>query len=200
MKPFQYVVCWKKNRVLNLPWLFLHMKVRSDYYICISKHHSYFFKNKRYTTYMYLKVIDTLSREATVLNYCLVPFYKEIYYKRWANFFPLIVDPFSEGTSHFVRFVYRITMVENLSATSGPHGPMALCLRKKKYHLTYLCLMDSSGLFLIEGITKTRLFKYIEHLSTKKGKFSNKTFWYFSCSCSKHRLWVLVRTASARRF
>ena len=24
--------------------------------------------------------------------------------------------------------------------------------------------------------------------------------WYFSCFCSKHRLWVLVRTASTRRF
>ena len=37
-------------------------------------------------------------------------------------------------------------------------------------------------------------------LQPKKGKFSNKKFWYFSYSCSKHRLWVLVRTASSRRF
>ena len=49
-------------------------------------------------------------------------------------------------------------------------------------------------------ITKTRLFKYTEHLTTKKWKFSDKNFWYFSYSCSKHRLWVLVRTASPRRF
>ena len=37
-------------------------------------------------------------------------------------------------------------------------------------------------------------------LQTKRRKFSDKIFWYFSYSCSKHRLLVLVRTASARRF
>ena len=50
------------------------------------------------------------------------------------------------------------------------------------------------------SITKTCLFKYIENLTTKKWKLSDKKFWYFSCFCSKHRLWVLVRTASMRRF
>ena len=29
-------------------------------------------------------------------------------------------------------------------------------------------------------ITKTRLFKYIENFTTKKGKFSDKKIWYFS--------------------
>ena len=53
-------------------------------------------------------------------------------------------------------------------------------------------------------ITKTRLFKYIENFTTKKkknkGKFLDRKFWHFSYSCSKQRLWLLVRTASARRF
>ena len=49
-------------------------------------------------------------------------------------------------------------------------------------------------------ITKTCLFKYIENLTTNKGKFSDKKFRYFSYFCSKHRLWVLVRTASVRQF
>ena len=51
-------------------------------------------------------------------------------------------------------------------------------------------------------ITKTRLFKYIEYFTIKKAKISDKKFWYFFFSyfCSKHRLWVFVRTASARRF
>ena len=49
-------------------------------------------------------------------------------------------------------------------------------------------------------ITKTCLSKYTENLTTKKGKFSDEKYWYFSYFCSKHRLWVLVRTASARRF
>ena len=50
-------------------------------------------------------------------------------------------------------------------------------------------------------ITKTRLFKYIENFTSKKTwKISDKKLWYFSCFCSKHRLWVLVRTASSRWF
>ena len=47
-------------------------------------------------------------------------------------------------------------------------------------------------------ITKTSLFKYIEKFTIKKGKFSDKKIWYFSYFCSKHRLWVLVRTASPK--
>ena len=56
-----------------------------------------------------------------------------------------------------------------------------------------------SNVYIIP-ITKTCLFKYTENFSTKKLKFSEKKFWYFSYFCSKHRLWVLVRTASTRRF
>ena len=49
-------------------------------------------------------------------------------------------------------------------------------------------------------ITKTYLFKYIENFTPKNLKFSGKKLWYFSYICLKHRLWVLVRTASTRRF
>ena len=49
-------------------------------------------------------------------------------------------------------------------------------------------------------ITKTHLFKYIENFTTKKGNFSDKEFSYFSYFCSIYRLWVLIRSASARRF
>ena len=45
-----------------------------------------------------------------------------------------------------------------------------------------------------EFITKTCLFKYTETFTTTNWKFSDKKFWYFSYFCSKHRLWVLVRT------
>ena len=45
-------------------------------------------------------------------------------------------------------------------------------------------------------ITKTCLFKYIENFTPQNWKFSDKKLWYFSYFCSKHRLWVLVRTAS----
>ena len=49
-------------------------------------------------------------------------------------------------------------------------------------------------------ITKTRLFKYIEILLPKTESFQIKILIFFSFFCSKHRLWVLVRTASPRRF
>ena len=49
-------------------------------------------------------------------------------------------------------------------------------------------------------IMKTRLLKYTENFTIKKWKFSNKKFWYFSYFCSKHRLRVLVRTASTGLF
>ena len=71
-------------------------------------------------------------------------------------------------------------------------------LENKNYSILFYCIKNASW----EGtvITKTRLFKYIENFTTKKWKFSDEKFWYFSYFCSKHRLWVLVRTASSRRF
>ena len=41
---------------------------------------------------------------------------------------------------------------------------------------------------------------YWNFLPSKNENFQIKKFWYFSHFCSKHRLWVLVRTASPRRF
>ena len=38
------------------------------------------------------------------------------------------------------------------------------------------------------NITKTCPFKYTENFTTKKWKFSDKKFWYFSYFCSQHRL------------
>ena len=40
-------------------------------------------------------------------------------------------------------------------------------------------------------VTKTHLFKYIENFAK---------LWYFLYFCSKHRLWVLIRTALAKQF
>ena len=52
-----------------------------------------------------------------------------------------------------------------------------------------------------KNITKTRLFKYIDNFTIKNWKFSDKKKnIFFSNFCSKYRLWVLVRTASPRRF
>ena len=38
-------------------------------------------------------------------------------------------------------------------------------------------------------ITKTRLFKYIEKITSKNGKFSDKNSDIFLFSAQKHRLW-----------
>ena len=51
-----------------------------------------------------------------------------------------------------------------------------------------------------DPITKTRLCKYVENFTTKYGKFSDKNSDIFLISAQKHRLWVFVRIASARRF
>ena len=85
---------------------------------------------------------------------------------------------------------------------------MLLCHIKRNNYLCGICLLPrplyfsrvASGPLLSVIITKTCLFKYTETFATKNRKFSDKKFWYFSYFCSKHRLWVLVRTASTRRF
>ena len=52
----------------------------------------------------------------------------------------------------------------------------------------------------VYSIHSLRKHAYSNILTTKNWKFLDKKFWYFSYFCSKHRLWVLVRTASARQF
>ena len=63
--------------------------------------------------------------------------------------------------------------------------------------LTYKILTFGRHFILI---TKTYLSKYTENFTINKWKFSDKKFWYFPYFCSKHRLWVLVRTALPRHF
>ena len=53
---------------------------------------------------------------------------------------------------------------------------------------------------LVITLRKHTYSNILQILSPKKWKFSDKKFWYFLCFCSKHRLWVLIRTASMRRF
>ena len=69
-----------------------------------------------------------------------------------------------------------------------------------RYAFNVICTIPNGYAGEFSPITKTRLFKYTENFTTKKWKFLDKKFWYFSYFCSKHRLWVLIRTASARWF
>ena len=50
------------------------------------------------------------------------------------------------------------------------------------------------------SFTKTRLLKCFENVTFKNWKFSDKKFDIFSYFCSKHRLWVHVRTAEFPQF
>ena len=68
-----------------------------------------------------------------------------------------------------------------------------------------VCSSRLAFLWYLLFMMKTCLFKNTENFTTKQWKFSDKKKKkkkkrYFSRFCSKHRLWVLVRTASARRF
>ena len=54
--------------------------------------------------------------------------------------------------------------------------------------------------FLAYTLRKHAYSNKLKILRPKKGTFQIKKIWYFSYSCSKHRLWVLVRAASMRRF
>ena len=56
-------------------------------------------------------------------------------------------------------------------------------------HITYLSHMSWSKSILSACITKTRLFKYTENFTTRKWKFSDEKFWYFSYFC----IYVLSR-------
>ena len=69
-------------------------------------------------------------------------------------------------------------------------------IRETSYHsetykITSTAMKQSKGLNgdLETDITKTRLFKYIENFISKNWKFSDKKLRYFSCFCTKHRLW-----------
>ena len=61
------------------------------------------------------------------------------------------------------------------------------------YNITAWCNFESRS-------TKTCLYKYTVNFTPQNWKFSDKKFWYFLSLCSKHRLWVLVRTALTSRF
>ena len=75
---------------------------------------------------------------------------------------------------------------------------------------TYYCRFDPSQTYFflhvhakclpLLAIMKTSLFKYTENFTTKKWQFSDKDSDLFHISAQKHRLWVLVRTASVRQF
>ena len=71
---------------------------------------------------------------------------------------------------------------------------LAVCMKKAGvfcYSLSEYIILCIPRPYMLHGssyyiyITKTCLFKYTENFTTKKWKFSDKKFWYFSYFCSK---------------
>ena len=94
------------------------------------------------------------------------------------------------------HLLWTLSLIATIAAT-GIHAKIT------RYSLVFadnlrVCHCPRSTLWKI--ITKTRLFKDTKTFTTKNWKFSDKNSDIFSYFCSKHRLWVLVRTISARRF
>ena len=61
-------------------------------------------------------------------------------------------------------------------------------------------VLTTTTTWLMLTITETCLFKYLNFTTKKNEYFQIKDSDNFSYFCSKHRLWVFVRTASPRRF
>ena len=92
-----------------------------------------------------------------------------------------------------VNFLYRVRAPFNESLTNDVVSFEQL---GPDHYLPFYLVAYSSNNDNTLHITKTRLYKYIENFTSKNWKFSHKKLRYFSNFCSKHRLWVLVRTAS----
>ena len=87
---------------------------------------------------------------------------------------------------HCVDDLINFVRVMSLSSVGILHGQ------------AYSCGQSVLQTHFLFDIMKTRLFKYIENFTSKNWKFSDKKTQIFFCW--KHRLWVLVRTASVRWF
>ena len=82
-------------------------------------------------------------------------------------------------------------------------GTRSWCrMRKEKAHIILRIRIALSGPSQFGDITlrKHAYSNILKILLPKNWKFSDKNLRYFSYYCSKHILWVLVRTASPRRF
>ena len=76
-----------------------------------------------------------------------------------------------------------------------------ICLIKvillKRQHLTFLNAIFQTNFLTLREHAYSNILKIV---SPKNESFQMKNSDILSYFCSKHRLWVLVRTASARRF
>ena len=145
---------------------------------------------------------------------------RTIYFQRWEKKNPLWASPCRIETSHpRSRISTRDEACEAslvLGWNSYPSGEISLSCMDTHGGLRYSrkeapvvqCL---TYLILIRGqTTEIKEAQQIHYENTpsliywkfhhQKLKVFGQNFYYFSYFCSKHRLWILVRTASPRRF
>ena len=96
---------------------------------------------------------------------------------------------------HEIFYIYNKRVIVLILVNTAPRWDIYRC--SQACILWYPNLGQFTSISTISLITKTRLFKYIENFTPKNWEFSDKKLWYFSYFYSKHRLWVLFRTASA---
>ena len=95
----------------------------------------------------------------------------------------------------FYRFLFMHFEVSCLAI--GVSLIVLILLRcQSAYLFWYLVFL----LIFFYSLQKQAYSNILKFLPPKQENFQIKKSWYFSYFCSKHRLWVLVRTASARRF
>ena len=114
-----------------------------------------------------------------------------------------LVPSYSKTVGHSIGMIERPTVLDKDGSRSYLLylQTKTVCDPDQIAHLSFKCTSCSPSQYmvLITHCENTPIQIYWKFYN-KKGKFSDKKIWYFSFVCSKHRLWVLVRTASARRF
>ena len=148
------------------------------------------------------------EHQATSLERFLLQ--KEKKCSHWEQFDPFRVDLFPKG-------VWRT------GKQLGSHKSYLPCQKWRKYTIDVLLkfmyvircthgalnFSMNKSLFYFALSTKcnkphhyenTPILIILKSPPPKTENFQIKKLWYFSYFCSKHRLWVLVRTASVRRF
>ena len=104
----------------------------------------------------------------------------------WEGLRPLIVTL----SGFFSYLFWTCAPNEDLNQPAHPCNLIVVCM-KKLYIIGYpKC----------PTLRKHAYLNILKILQPKPENFQIKKFRYFSYFCSKHRLWVLVRTASPRRF
>ena len=156
-----------------------------------------------------LRRIDTPSKETTLSNYSCLPFENRSTLKRtnlhWSNFIPFRVAQFSENW--FKTPIVFLLAVPRRFLLAIPRRFLLAVSRRFPLTVPRRLLCCSSSMLMrrwfhmwdLFCITKTRLY-YFDPLKAHSYIVKLRFTLFFLISAQKHRLWVLVRTASSRRF